>query len=155
MDKTFEDYWNNPDIKNIMNKVCIKYRRGIDLDELESIKMVTLWKCIAKYDPSRKTKFTSFLYQHLTFACKNQLKKKKLEYSCDNIETMDHRNFNTGIGYLVEGMPEKPAKVLQQRYVDNMTMNEIGRENGYSRETARRRVISAIQLCKNLNTIRY
>ena len=68
---------------------------------------------------------------------------------------MDHRNFNTGIGYLVEGMPEKPAKVLQQRYVDNMTMNEIGRENGYSRETARRRVISAIQLCKNLNTIRY
>ena len=155
MDKIFEDYWNNPDIKSIMSKACIRYRKGIDVHELKSIKMVTLWKCIEKYDPNRQTKFTSFLYQHLTFACKNQLKKKKLEYSCDKIETVDYRNSNLGIDYLVEGMPEKPAKVLRQRYIHNMTMNEIGQENGYSRETARRRVISAIQLCKNLNTIRY
>ena len=46
---------------------------------------------------------------------------------------------------------EKHAKLIRQRYLDNMTMKEIGVANGYSRETARRRVLSAVKICKKLN----
>ena len=73
IDKLLKD----PDIVNIMNCVSNKYNRSIDRDEIESIKMITLWKCIDKYDESRGAKFTSYLYQQLSFAFKNELKKKR------------------------------------------------------------------------------
>ena len=50
MDKTFEEYWNKIDIQNIMKKVAGKYKNAIDHDDVESIKMQTLWKCIDKYE---------------------------------------------------------------------------------------------------------
>ena len=75
MDKSFEDYLNDTNIVNIMNKVASRYKRAIDLDEIESIKMLTLWKCVDKYDPERGAKFTSYLYQQLNWALKNKLKK--------------------------------------------------------------------------------
>jgi DNA-directed RNA polymerase specialized sigma24 family protein len=40
--------------------------------------------------------------------------------------------------------------LLEQRFFHNMTMTEIADENGYSRETARRRLKKAIRMCKNL-----
>ena len=51
-------------------------------------------------------------------------------------------------------MPPKHAKVIRQRYLDNMTMKEIGLANGYSRETARRRVLLALRICKKLNGVK-
>ena len=58
MDK-IEDYLKNPDVVNIMNAIGNKYTRSIDVDEIESIKMLTLWKCIKKFDPTRGAKFIS------------------------------------------------------------------------------------------------
>ena len=74
MDK-IENYLKNPDVVNIMNAVSNKYSKSIDLDEIDSIKMLTLWKCIEKYDPDRGAKFTSYLYQQLSFAFKNKIPK--------------------------------------------------------------------------------
>ena len=71
-----ENYLKNPDVVNIMNAVSNKYSKSIDLDEIDSIKMLTLWKCVKKFDPDRGAKFTSYLYQQLSFAFKNELKKK-------------------------------------------------------------------------------
>ena len=61
MDKTFEEKWESSDVQNIMNKVANRYRTAIDFDDLESIKMQTLWRCIDRYDPDKGTKFTSYL----------------------------------------------------------------------------------------------
>ena len=55
---------------------------------------------------------------------------------------------------MIDGLPPDIAKVLEQRFVYSMTMNEIGSANGYSRETARRRLINAIQVCKKRNSIK-
>ena len=73
MDKTFEEKWESSDVQNIMNKVANRYRTAIDFDDIESIKMQTLWRCIDRYDPDKGTKFTSYLYQQLSFAFKNKL----------------------------------------------------------------------------------
>ena len=76
LNNNFEEYWKSSDVQNIMNKVANRYKKSIDMDDIESIKMQTLWRCIDKYDESRGTKFTSYLYQQITFAFKNKLKKK-------------------------------------------------------------------------------
>ena len=149
MDKIFEEYWNQIDIQNIMNKVAGRYKLSIDYDDIESIKMQTLWNCIKKYDPSRGSKFTSYLYQQLSFAFKNKLKSKSIEYSNISLEKQD---FKTTQKYevmdVLTGLAPDLKEIIKQRFYDNMTMVEIGEANGYSRETARRRLKKAIKICQ-------
>ncbi len=151
-----ENYLKNPDVVNIMNAVSNKYSKSIDLDEIDSIKMLTLWKCIKKFDPDRGAKFTSYLYQQLSFAFKNELKKKKQMWYRDNAQ-IDSANSNDSYDSHIEfrdtisGLPEDVSTILQQRFLGNMTMVEIAKANGYSRETARRRLQTAIKICKKSN----
>ena len=158
-----EEMLKDSNIVNIMNAVSNRYTKSIDLDEIESIKMITLWKCREKYDPTRGAKFTSYLYQQLSFAFKNELKKKKNMLYLDNIQldffgqrsrstaALDRGDCHSEFSDALTGLPEDVSGILKQRYVGNMTMVEIARENGYSRETARRRLQRAIKICKKSN----
>ena len=149
MDNNFEEYWNSSDVQNIMNKVANRYKNAIDFDDIESIKMQTLWKCIDKYDPTRGTKFTSYLYQQITFAFKNKLKKKRIEFNNESLEKVDTRNKSRmEVFDILTGLDPELRDVLDKRFYHNMTMVEIGKSNGYSRETARRRLKKAIKMCQ-------
>ncbi len=153
MDKTFEEKWNSSDVQNIMNKVANRYRTAIDFDDLESIKMQTLWRCIDRYDPDKGTKFTSYLYQQLSFAFRNKLKKKRREYNVDTLESVDRRIQNAmEVKDMITGLDPEHADILNKRFYYNMTMQEIGSSNGYSRETARRRLKAALKICKKMVT---
>jgi len=145
----FEDYWKSSDVQNIMNKVANRYKNAIDFDDIESIKMQTLWKCIDKYDSSRGTKFTSYLYAQITFAFKNKLKKKRIEFNNDSLEKVDTKNRSRmEVFDILTGLDPELKDVIDKRFYHNMTMVEIGESNGYSRETARRRLKKAIKMCR-------
>lgn len=180
---SIENLLKDSNIVNIMNAIANRYIKSIDPDEIESIKMMTLWKCRDKYDPNRGAKFTTYLYQQLSFALKNELKKKKRMVYLDNLQldffgytggkqryalrstpTMTHpRSGLAGPGITeredsaiefsdaLNGLPEDVSNILQQRFISNMTMVEIAKVNGYSRETARRRLKRAIKICKKSN----
>ena len=151
MNQQFEEKWNDSNVRNIMNKVSKQYRYKIDLDDIESIQMNTLWKCIEKYDENRGTKFTSYLYQQLSYAFKNKIKKKRQEFNVDKFDKMD-ANYGNKLEVIdiVHGLDPDTAKILEQRFYNNMTMKEIGKRNGYSRETARRKLKNAIKTCKTI-----
>ena len=150
LNNNFEEYWKSSDVQNIMNKVANRYKKSIDMDDIESIKMQTLWRCIDKYDESRGTKFTSYLYQQITFAFKNKLKKKRMEFNNDSIEKQDTNTVNKmEVFDMLTGLEPELRDVIDKRFDHNMTMVEIGESNGYSRETARRRLKKALKICKN------
>lgn len=151
MDKKMRELLSDHNILGIMNAVGSKYR-SIDQDQLESIKLNTLWECAKKYDPKKGTKFTSYLYQNLVYAFKNELKKNIREFATESIElnTPARASNYTDI---FDGLPKEYANLLEQKYIYNMTMNEIGKKNGYSRETARRKVAKAVNFYKNNNKI--
>jgi RNA polymerase sigma factor (sigma-70 family) len=151
MDKTFNEAVNNVDYTRIMDKVCSKYSNSVDPDDLSSMRLNTLWDCVKKYDPERGMKFSSYLYQQLTFAIKNSLKKKRREFTNIPIEKpkMEYEN----ISLILSDLPKEYENLLRQKYLGNMTMEEIGRENGYSRETARRKINKAINLYRRLSKI--
>ena len=150
MDKTFEEYWNSSDIQNIMNKVANRYKNAVDFDDIESIKMQTLWRCMDKYDPDRGTKFTSYIYQQLSFAFKNKIKKKRRECNVESIENVDRKlQGRMEVKDILMGLNSEYTDIIHKRYYQNMTMMEIGKSNGYSRETARRRLKKAIKICQN------
>lgn len=162
MDKNIENYLKNMDIVRIMNKVSSSYVKNIDHDEIESIKMDTLWYCINKYDPEKGTKFTTYLYQQLSFAFRSKVKKKKTnkEFSSSNLlsfclgaSACEKTQSDMNCYDILEGLPADISGIIKQRFINNMTMNEIGTENGYSRETARRKLIKAVKICKEKNQI--
>lgn len=149
MDKILELYISDHNIKALMNSVCSKYSKNIDHDQIESIKLITLWECIKKYNKDKGAKFTSFLYQRLDFALRNELKKKRKEF---NFEDRDYGTKieikNNSFNELVDGLSTEDARLLSQKYIHNMTMVEIGEANGYSRETARRKINNAKKVCE-------
>jgi len=149
MDKNFDEAYKNIDYKRIMDKVCSGYSRSVDPDELSSIRLNTLWECLKKYDPTRGAKFTSYLYQQLTFAIKNSLKKRKREFT--NIPIEKYKNETENISLVLSDLPDEYSNLLRQKYLGNMTMEEIGKENGYSRETARRKIKKALNLYMRLS----
>jgi RNA polymerase sigma factor (sigma-70 family) len=149
MDKNFDEAYKNIDYKRIMDKVCSRYSRAVDPDDLTSIRLNTLWECLKKYDPTRGAKFTSYLYQQLTFAIKNSLKKRKREFT--NIPIEKYKNETENISLVLSDLPDEYSNLLRQKYLGNMTMEEIGKENGYSRETARRKIKKALNLYKRLS----
>lgn len=151
INKEFEAKWNDSDIKSIMNKVSNRYKKSIDIDDIESIKMNTLWSCIRKFDESKGTKFTSYLFQQLTYAFKNKVKTKRSEFNFDDIEKADV-NYQDKLDVIdiLNSLDEETTQILEQKFYQNMTMKEIGKTNGYSRETARRKFKNAITACKNM-----
>lgn len=178
MDNTndvFMEKWESQDVQNIMNKVANGYKKNIDRDDIESAKMDTLWNCVKKYDETRGSKFTSYLYQQLNFTMKNLWKSTKKRndqevslfspvgrnsnhsgnYTDDTATNMEsqHTHDKSYDDYMlcfeiVNGLDQQHVDIIHQRFYKNMTMKEIGKENGYSRETARRRVKNAIKSCK-------
>tara|TARA_R110002167_G_scaffold361295_1_gene579461 strand:+ start:1994 stop:2515 length:522 start_codon:yes stop_codon:yes gene_type:complete len=163
--KQYEAKWADKDNQNIMNKVAKAYMKNIDSRDIESIKMDALWRVMNKYDPSKGTKFTSYLYQQLSYAFKTWVKKaeKNLEFTqgmkldserdrdLTNTaeDAVDINNLNSQlVADITTGLPADIVAILKQRFYNNMTMKEIAQENGYSRETARRRVKKAVNLCK-------
>jgi RNA polymerase sigma factor (sigma-70 family) len=156
MDKNIENYLKNEDIIKIMSAVSWPYKYNIDADEITSLQMDILWECIKKYDPERGSKFTSYLYQQLSFALRSKAKKKKREFASEAIQenTPCNKSQSDMNCYdILDGLPLDVSHIIKQRFVKNMTMNEIGTENGYSRETARRKLIKAVKICKEKNQI--
>jgi RNA polymerase sigma factor (sigma-70 family) len=151
--KSIEECLADNSIISIMRTVEGRYKNSIDVDDLSSVSYETLWRCIDKFDTSRNAKFTSYLYQQLNFAFKNQLKRdsKNKSFATDNIEKCFSETVKMEAMDIINSMPDDLGTVLRQRFIDNMTIQEIGNANGYSRETARRRIKKAFKVCKNFN----
>ena len=149
MNRNIDEAVKNIDYKKIMDKVCSKYNRFVDADDLSSLRMLTLWDCLKKFDTSRNVKFTSYLYQQLTYAIKNHLKKKKREFT--NIPFDVAKDPVENVNVILIDFPTEYRNLLKQKYISRMTMTEIGLANGYSRETARRKVNKAIKHYEALN----
>jgi RNA polymerase sigma factor (sigma-70 family) len=148
----FEEQLNNNDNKKIMFAVCYRYRRFLDEDDAESIKLQTLWECCQKYDPyhPKRAKFTSYLYDRLNNKIRNHLKKKKREIACAIPEDAKVCQSSNLEFHILNSLNDEDKNILTQSYMHNMTIEEIGRANGYSRETARRKLHKIRAKCKEL-----
>ena len=51
--RNVDEYLKDPNVLNIMSSVSNRYSKNIDLDQIDSIKLNTLWECVKKYDSSK------------------------------------------------------------------------------------------------------
>tara|TARA_Y100000385_G_scaffold291321_1_gene368580 strand:+ start:2216 stop:2788 length:573 start_codon:yes stop_codon:yes gene_type:complete len=174
--RNFEGYYNDIRIQKIMGKASRNYLGSFSPEEAESVKLIWLWKAVQKFDKEKfpDIKFTSYLFNQVVYGFKIELKKikkeKRMLYLGDIAKTKElrsggslgssgatpsniHRKNTTSQNAVefLRDLPQDVQSILSQRYIYNMTMEEIGAKNGYSRETARRRINSALDFCRNID----
>jgi RNA polymerase sigma factor (sigma-70 family) len=155
-----EQHLKDPYVDGIIRSVSGRYSKAIDEHDLYSIAMFILMRCVERYDPTKGAKFTSYFYQQLSYAYKNELKKKRFEFSTDSsvlanaIEERRRSNLDEesrkDVRIVLESMPEDMRKIMQQKFYHEMSFKQIAEENGYSRETARRRFQKAVKMFKKI-----
>ncbi len=158
-DKELREALNNRDNINVMNKICSKYTEIICYEELKRCRLISLWEALKSYDPSKgKCKFTSFLCNRLFWEIQKQLyeinKERRIPKSdpastliseiCHSKENFD----NLEIDEIFENLDNNSRDILFKRFYESKTAKEIGQDNGYGRETARRRINEALEKLK-------
>jgi RNA polymerase sigma factor (sigma-70 family) len=158
---TMEEALENEEFKKIINAASAKYAKYLDPDELASLQMFVLWKCLTKYKSDTNMKFTTYLYTQIGYAIKNLIKKNKKNpkpygdstYVVDDVQrsvAIYKSKTKRKIDQVLAISNEQDRKLLEQRYYHNMTIKEIGEANGYSKETARRKIQQAVKKCSVL-----
>ena len=152
-DAEFNEALENKDNVRIMNSVCSRYRKSIPYEEIERCKMISLWEALRAFAPNGVKKFTSFLYTRTDWECKRQIsamkrgqKIKALEFK-ESLYVLLNKD-TIEIEDIISNLNSKYKKVIEQRFFYRMTMEEIAKENNYSRETARRYIIQALEKIK-------
>ena len=120
----------NVEYQKIMSTASRCFARCMSREELESCKMVALWRALSKYDKDNESnnKFTSYLYWGTYLECKSTTKfllknKDKQQY------VVDHENFedrNRDYTDLYEELSRIPdGDILYDYYIKNMKLQEI------------------------------
>lgn len=153
---TLEDAWNNEEFRKIINAASYKYIKYIDPCDLESLQMETLWQCLIKYDETSEMKFVTFLYTNINYDIIRLLKKRRRKIKTKNFENIFEKVDNTEsskdrtnrkIRELLAGIKDEDRDLLEKRFFYKMTTKEIGKLNGYSKETARKKIIALLRRC--------
>jgi RNA polymerase sigma factor (sigma-70 family) len=81
--------------ENVFYKICQKYRFalrnvGVQPEDVYEEKDTVLLKCALSFDPTRKTKFSTWLGNYAKFTCLNFINSKKYIF---NTETEDLQKF--------------------------------------------------------------
>lgn len=148
----FENSLKNQDYLNIINGAAKKYQSLIPKDDLIQCKHIGLWNALLKYN-NNLAKFTTFLYLNVKFQCLIYLESRKrfskdysiLEDVISNKNNLDDLAFEE----MIDFMSEDNKLVLKQKFVQNMTLHEIGAKNGYSHEKARKNIKKALSMIKD------
>ena len=158
-DEELQKALKNRDNINVMNKICMKYTGVIPYEELERCKLISVWQAVEKYDPTKgNCKFTSFLCNRLFWECQKQLyeikKTRKIPKSdiasslIAEICGYENKVDSIEMTEVLDRLDTESREIIFKRFYESKTTKEIGKENGYGRETARRRILSALEKLK-------
>lgn len=148
----FEKALQNNDYINIMNNASKRFKNQIDKDSLKSCHMNALWKALAAFDPDRNVKFTTFLHKGVFIECMKEIKilnKSKI------FNKKLHNNLPQNFKHeeILELQDELDNKedfdLLVDRFVGNMTINELAKSRNINREKIRKKIHSLVAKLKS------
>lgn len=153
--KTIETAYADSDNFNIIKSVTRQYARVLTKDEQENCGLYALWHTLEKHrnDHPSKQKFTTSLWRHTHWECQTTVRQLKRTVSLDAIgdrpARQDTEATTTARDCLAE-LPKKYRRLLEQYYLQNMSLEEVGTANGFSRETARTLITRAKRKLRRL-----
>jgi RNA polymerase sigma factor (sigma-70 family) len=167
-DAEYADALKNPDNQGIIKGVLSIYHQHLPSDSLEDCGQVGLWRALQSHRDELGNKFTTSLYRFVTWECQRELRKlngrnrrRRVDFVPDTqlskvvdsvgIDRMNSAETSVYVKECLALMPSEQGKhVLTQYFLQEMTYEQIAKANGYSRETARKNVQTAILAMRRL-----
>ena len=142
INQRIEKALKDQDVIKIMNKACQSFSKQLDQDTIYTCKINALWKSLLNYNPSKNTKFTTYLYKGVLIEClksikfenKNKFANKILH---ENIPSKSNDNLLMELVDILDSDEEK--QLLIDKYM-NKTIQEMSESRAYSRETVRKKL---------------
>ena len=145
-----------------INSACYKYRFVMDEIALQNCILHGTWNCLQKHDPKFKTKFSSSLYNHIQWECKSYLKQERPRHSRGfkslssmDVECPENAQLQHEIRDCLSQLDGPDKELLEQYYFYNLTLEEIGKKHGYSKQAAGKKVVKAEEAFKRLWNMSY
>jgi len=146
--KEYEEALSDKNNTMIMNCVCYKFVKSLNKDELYQCKLMALWKALKSWQPEKGRKFTTFLYQKLYWECIKEV-NAKYNNKYVNVNYCEKKTYDElPMFEMLDGLNEDIKDIVQKKYIDMMTLQEIGNEYGCSYETIRKKIKKAINQLK-------
>lgn len=155
----YNNAYNNTDNIKITKKVLSFYRPTLDEETLKSCGMRGLWRALQFHQERFKNKFTTSLWRFVNWECENEVKKlirtqakpdskvKSLEFFDAEDDSLAQTDIFNDISSLLD---KESFSIIQLRFLENMTLQEIGTKFGYTKEAARQKLHKALLEVKRL-----
>lgn len=108
----------NKDILSFLGKI-----KGLSTQEIEQLKLITLWESIETFKPEKGCLFTTHLYNRCYYKYLDYMKEKYLP-TFDFPDIYEAKK-NTNTEELLEGIPKLYKMVLEDRFIYNFTTVEL------------------------------
>jgi len=148
----FEKAYSDQNNKNVIKSVTKKYYNKLSPEIQTSCGLHGLWKCIQNHDEKYGRKFTTSLFMHVGWECKREISfmnKKPIILMGDHDCDLSKEYFEMDFPEILEILNEKQKKIIYQRYYESKTLQEIGKENGYTKEAARQNINKTIGVLRD------
>lgn len=144
--KQYETAYRNPEYIKIMNKASACYFQTIPIDELHRCKLMALWEALERYREDAGKKFTSYLYDIVTYHCWKWVNNPENKISMRLEEDPEIEDFTQKleIADALSTLPSPVKEILYARYYEKKKLREIADTHGFSIDTVRRRIKSGI-----------
>lgn len=145
-----EEILKDQDMIKIANKAAQSFSEVLSKDDIENCILSAAWVAVNNFDESKKTKFSTYLYKGVYYECLKQIKIQK-KSALTNRNLMNYSTINSEVSKIdlfdEIGACANPD-IIFDKFYSNMTLDEIAKKKGVSKETIRFRLKKDINLLK-------
>lgn len=132
--------------------------REFDLEDLAQIGRMYVLHALEDFDPSKDMKLSSYVIQRIRWGLNTALRAymKVAKVSTVSIDSMNEEHSDRWhpvedgdpltFALLIQDLPADLRRIVSMRYMDGMTLQEIGKAEGISHEWARQQIEKALTL---------
>lgn len=131
--------------KVLIKSTLFKFRNYLNEHDLESCGNYALLLCIQRYDGRPNIKFSTLLVNYINWECKRTLSQRvkyrdiNSDISAKCISSKIENNF--AISDILNSLPIEESNMIKDRYINQLTLNEMAAIYEVSRETIRKRLL--------------
>jgi len=148
----YNNAYENLDNQRIISSVLSKYRGRLDEETLKGCGLNALWRCLENHNEALGTKFTSSLWRFVHWECRKELQTlARSKYKpTELVEIAVDEECENVFDDLDNILDPEYSKIVKLRFIHGMTLKEIGKEFGYTKEAARQKLKYALNRIKDM-----
>jgi DNA-directed RNA polymerase specialized sigma subunit len=146
-----EEILKDEDMVRIAHKAAQSFSEVLSGDEIENCILSAAWVAVNNFDVEKNTKFSTYLYKGVYYECLKQLKQNN-KSALTNRNLMNYTSSNSDVSR-IDLMDEIKScsnpDIIVDKFYGNMTLDEIAKKNGVSKETIRFKLKKDINFLKS------